>query len=135
MKIKFIILAAFMSLGIMTQTEVQAQERPGRPGFEQRRPESPEEMAKRRVEDLKEKLNLSEEQEKSILEIMLKSIPEKMNPGERPDMKKMEEERNRTNEEIRGLLTDEQKAEFDKILAQEKERMADRPGRRGRDRR
>lgn len=64
MKIKFIILAAFMSLGIMTQTEVQAQERPGRPGFEQRRPESPDEMAKRRVEDLKEKLNLSEEQEK-----------------------------------------------------------------------
>lgn len=96
---KILFLAIIMA--VMCTPSIEAQRR----GGEKRTPEQV-------VENLDKKLNLTDEQEKQITELYKEFFNQKVSREERKA--KMED----LNSKIVSLLTDEQKAKFDKMKSE-----------------
>ncbi|MEP7364218.1 MAG: hypothetical protein ABI972_13260 [Acidobacteriota bacterium] len=109
-------LALFCSVGV-----VMSQRPDGPPRMD------PKQMVERQVTDMKERLKLTSDQEskiKPILEESTKSMMamrEKMEPGTPPTeemMTAMRENREATAKKINEVLTEEQQAEYKKMMSE-----------------
>ncbi len=75
-----------------------------------------------RAKNLKEKLNLTDEQTAKVEQILTNSNAEiqKLRAGENPDREKFREIRENSNKAILEILTEKQKTEFNKMLDERK---------------
>ncbi len=83
------------------------------------------ERLERRMERFRKQLDLTEEQEAAVREIMVESWKtlREIRKQIRPDMRK---ERENAREKIRAVLTQEQKAEYEKMIERHRKRRAER---------
>lgn len=120
-KIYLTLIAMVMSLGMMAQM----------PQF------SPEDMATRQATQIKEACKLSDEQYKSVYELMLNNSKQMMarmdsirNAGgdmrQSFDMEAMRKQQEKQNAAIKALLTEEQAAAYDKFQAERRQRFGQR---------
>jgi len=104
--------------------DVQVVAAPGRSGP----PPNPEEVRKRIIKELSERLKLTPEQSKQLDGIFdethkrFMEFRERHHPEEEAQRKEREQIRQEHNDKIRAILTPEQKVEFEKIR-QEREEM------------
>ncbi len=120
-KMKLLFMVLFVSGFVYAQ-----EEGPQRP---QREKPTPEEMIRKGVDRMKEKLELSEDQTAEIKGLLEKHHEEMQIEREafRKMMKahreKMQEKRTQLNEEIKSSLNDEQKVKFEEMNKRRKERI------------
>jgi hypothetical protein len=96
---------------------------------------NPEDLAKRQTEQIKEAVNLDENQEKKVYEINLetnkkmRSMREQMQGGGFDGMRdKMTELRSEQNKKMKAILTDAQWEKYEKYMEERRERMNNRSG-------
>lgn len=97
----------------------------------------PEERAKRSVEMLNKKLTLTQVQKDSIYQFSLDEAKEQQalfqRGGERTDRKanfdKMRALREKTQQKIKGVLSDEQQQSYNALLKEQQSKMQERRGR------
>ncbi|TNF43448.1 MAG: hypothetical protein EP310_04530 [Bacteroidetes bacterium] len=84
----------------------------------------------RQMEELKESLELSDDQEKQVSEIItagfetMRKAREEMQDGDREAMReKMQQMREEQTEKIKAVLTEEQFVKYEEIQAERRERM------------
>jgi Spy/CpxP family protein refolding chaperone len=106
--------ALLIALAVFTTALVSAQ---GRPQM------NPQEMAKRQTEAIKEKVNLSQDQYKQVLEINLKSTEElakSMREGQR-DMEAFNKINHKKDSLIKTVLTPDQIKLYEEYLKERRE--------------
>lgn len=131
-----LILALFVAVVTVAEAQRNTGQRPSQSQSGQPRGErmSPEERLERQVNNMKEKLGLSEEQTTKVT-ALLKANQEKQRAafekaresGEQPDREKMraqmQENMKKQDADIKALLTDEQKTKYDAMIKEREERM------------
>lgn len=103
-------------------------------GMAQPRDFDPEKFAKRQTAQLKEELDLNEDQEKKVYELNLESIKkmrklrDKMQSGGGLEgmREKMMEIREKQNKRMKDLLTEKQWSKYEKFQEERQDRMRDR---------
>ena len=97
------------------------------PGGQGGGPPDPAMMAERQLTQMKDRLKLTDDQEKKIKPILLDSakqqtkMREKMTPGEPPSEEmraEMTKSREAVNAKVTEVLTDDQKKEYEKMLSE-----------------
>lgn len=101
-------LAFFGTIGHMVAQENQPQER------------TPEEVAQKQTSKLTKELALSEDQQKSVYDINLKYAQQ--NKELRQSLIKTKQQLDKRDKELKATLNDEQKEQFDKLRASQREK-------------
>lgn len=133
MKKMFLITVLFLSVFSLAQAQRNTGQRPSRSGGGQPRM-NPSEWIERRTQRLAETLSLSEDQIAKVKAIYTKDSEEQRKAmekaradGQEFDREKMREQmtasRTKQDNEIRALLTDEQKVKFEQYIKEREERM------------
>ncbi len=126
-----VLLTCFVLAGALLFSYAQPPQRGGQQGRM-----SPEDRAKRTVEDLEKSLKLTKQQQDSVYAYSLTQAKEQQalfqqgQDGDRQAMMgKMREIRANTDKKIRTILNDDQKAAYDKLMKERQNRQG--PGNRG----
>lgn len=109
--------------GLIISGSINAQgQRPSGPP-----PPPDEDQVEEMVQDLSKQLGLSEKQEAEILDLYLDHFKEMSNNDtqKRPDPKEMESSRNKLEQEVKNLLTEEQKKQYEILIKQQKPHFKD----------
>lgn len=141
MKRMFLITVLFLSVFSLAQAQRNTGQRPSRSGSGQPRM-NPSEWIERRTQRLAETLSLNEDQIAKVKAIYTKDAEEQRKAfekakaeGQEPDREKMREQmiasRTRQDNEIKALLTDEQKVKFENYIKEREERMKNWQGGQG----
>ncbi len=101
----------------------------------QRREFKPEEMAKRRADNVKESAKINDEQYKKVYDLFLKQAKDqqaKMKEGQqgnnrqRFNREEMQKQQDATNKELKAILTPEQYKAYDKAQKERRQRFGQR---------
>ena len=118
MKMKKLIVAAFLVVGFTTFAQVEKKEKGDKEPMEKI---SPEKRGEREVKKMTKDLGLNESQQKEM-----KALFSEMNSKVEGDKKPSKEDRKAMKDKISKILTPEQNAKWEKIQEEKKEKMKER---------
>ena len=118
MKMKKLIVAAFLVVGFTTFAQVEKKEKGDKEPMEKI---SPEKRGEREVKKMTKDLGLNDSQQKEM-----KALFSEMNSKVEGDKKPSKEDRKAMKDKISKILTPEQNAKWEKIQEEKKEKMKER---------
>ena len=125
--IKSIVLLSFLLFGSLTYA--QAQHEGSRRGRQGPPPIPSEEQIKNMVNDMADEISLSEDQETQVLELYLahfEELEEKRSENSRPERSEMEAFRTDFQNDVKAILSESQKTQYEAYLREHKGRRSGR---------
>ena len=121
MKMKKLIVAAFLVVGFTTFAQVEKKEKGDKEPMEKI---SPAEIGEREVKRMTKDLGLNDSQQKEMKSLFSEMASKKGDGDNKPS----KEERKAMKDKISKILTQEQNAKWEKIQEERKERMKEKVG-------